>query len=202
VPAVPDPEGPPIAAPLGEVRTARLRLTPVGPGDATALTPVFAEREVWRFPYGRGMDAGWTAAFVERAVRHWERFGFGLWIARTLAEEQTIGYLGLSMPAFLAEIIPEARMPAVEVGWRLHPTHWGRSLATEGAQAALDEAFETLGLAEVCSVPQTANRASARVAERIGMRLERTATLAATDSRGSVEVDLYRITRATWLARG
>jgi RimJ/RimL family protein N-acetyltransferase len=122
-------------------------------------------------------------------------------VARMTAQPTPIGYLGLSMPSFLADVVPPARMPAVEVGWRLHPAHWGRGLAGEGANAALRGAFETLALDEVCSVPQTTNPASSRVAERIGMRRERTATLAPTEARGAVDVDVYWINRREWLGR-
>jgi RimJ/RimL family protein N-acetyltransferase len=141
------------------------------------------------------------AQFVARSVEHWERFGFGLWVVRKLADQEVIGYLGLSMPRFLSELIPAERMPAVEVGWRVHPQHWGNGYATEGAVAALREAFETLEPREVCSVPQSINPRSARVAQRMGMEYERTTTLAATDERGSVDVDLYWITRRQWVAR-
>lgn len=190
-----------IVAPLGDVATKRLRLAHVVPQDADVLARVFAERAVWEFPFGRGMDSEWTAGFVTRAIEHWERLGFGLWVVRTVAGQEVIGYLGLSMPAFLSELIPADRMPAVEIGWRLHPGHWGRGYATEGANAALQAAFETLQLKEVCSAPQSANPASARVAQRIGMQYERTETLTATDARGAVDVDLYWITRRQWRAQ-
>lgn len=146
------------------------------------------------------MDAEWTAGFVARAIDHWQRFGFGLWTARRLADEAVVGYLGLSMPSFLPEVVAPERMPAVEVGWRLHPGQWGKGLASEGARAALREAFLTLQLTEVCSAPQDINLASVRVAERIGMHRECTAPLAATDTRAAVQIDLYWITRQQWLA--
>lgn len=197
-----EPTSPEIAAPLADVLTARLRLARVAPDDADLLAPVFAERAVWEFPFGRGMTSEWTAAFVAQSIEHWGQFGFGLWVARKLADQEVIGYLGLSMPSFLSELIPAERMPAVEVGWRLHPEHWGHGYATEGAAAALRGAFETLQLSEVCSAPQSVNPRSARVAQRIGMEYERTATLAASDARGAVVVDLYWITRKQWLAHG
>jgi RimJ/RimL family protein N-acetyltransferase len=188
-----------ITRPLEDATTDRLRLVRVSPADTDDLAAVFAEPAVWKFPFGRGMDAAWTAEFVARAVEHWQRFGFGLWTVRTRSDDAAIGYLGLSMPAFLAEAVPAERMPAVEIGWRLHPDYWGNGLATEGAGAALQGAFETLELTEVCSAPQSINPPSARVAERIGMRHERTMTLVATSARGPVDIDLYWITREHWL---
>lgn len=119
-------DSPAILAPLGDAVTERLQLDRVVPGDAEALAPVFAHPAVWEFPFGRGMDAEWSAGFVARAADHWERFGFGLWVVRTTVGQEVIGYLGLSMPAFLPELVPADRMPAVEIGWRLHPDHRGK----------------------------------------------------------------------------
>jgi RimJ/RimL family protein N-acetyltransferase len=52
----------------------------------------------------------------------------------------------------------------------------------------------------VCSVPQTINPRSARVAQRIGMQYERSALLGPTETREGVEIDLYWITRQEWSA--
>jgi RimJ/RimL family protein N-acetyltransferase len=161
------------------------------------LAVVFENREVWLFPYGRGMSRDETARFLEAQIQHWEDFGFGCWMARTRDHEFLIGYLGLSIPTFLPEILP-----AVEVGWRLAPTAWGNGYATEGATAALDEAFGTLGLDSVCSLPQSDNPRSERVAERLGMRLIRRVTVPADERRGEVVASHFEIKRDQWIARG
>jgi RimJ/RimL family protein N-acetyltransferase len=57
-----------------------------------------------------------------------------------------------------------------------------------------------MALDEVCSVPQADNPASARVAERLGMRLARTAVIPANDRRGEVTGLLYELRRDEWLA--
>jgi RimJ/RimL family protein N-acetyltransferase len=51
---------------------------------------------------------------------------------------------------------------------------WGRGFAAEGARAALSYAFDTLVRDHVISVIYPENRASIRVAERLGEQLERT----------------------------
>ncbi len=81
------------------------------------------------------------------------------------------------------------------------PTVWGRGYATEAATAALDQAFATLGLDQVCSLPQAANPASVRVAERLGLRAVRTLTIPATERRGAVEAVLFSVTAAEWRDR-
>lgn len=56
---------------------------------------------------------------------------------------ELVAFVGLSTVPFTAPFTP-----AVEVGWRLAPAHWGSGYATEGARAALGVAFDTLGLSE------------------------------------------------------
>ena len=59
--------------------------------------------------------------------------------------------------------------PAVEVGWRLHPDHWGHGYATEAAAASLDYGFGPAGLDEIVAFTTTLNTRSQAVMQRIGM---------------------------------
>ena len=186
---------PPISAPLRDVTTDRLQLRRFRQGDLDEVAALFAKPEVWRFPYGRGFDRDETATFLKLQLAAWDSCGFGCWVAVARETDRIIGYVGLSVPTFLPEILP-----AVEVGWRFDPSSWGQGFASEGARAALAEAFTTLGLEEVCSVPQAENRASSRVCERIGMRLERRVVIPADARRGRIEALLYKMKRAEWLA--
>jgi RimJ/RimL family protein N-acetyltransferase len=186
---------PPIAAPLGEVETDRLRLRRFRADDLDALAVVFAKPDVWWYPYRRAFARDETRRFLADQMGEWDECGFGCWLAVEKATAQVVGYVGLSVPTFLPEILP-----AVEVGWRFDPAVWGRGYATEGATAALDEGFSTLGLDRICSVPQSDNPASVRVAERLGMRRAGTVAIPPTDRRGAVEGALYEITRDAWLA--
>src|SRR5690606_25368227 len=90
-------------------------------------------------PVRPGADGGGDRDFVEKRVAGWDAQGFDLWVAEERATGRVIGFVGLSVPRFLPEVLP-----AVEVGWRLHPDVWGRGYATEGVTVALDEAFTTL----------------------------------------------------------
>ena len=185
---MPEPAGhhPPIVAPLPDATTERLELRRFTRDDLDALAVVFAKPEVWQFPYGRALSRDETAMFLENQIQHWDTCGFGCWLAVERATDRVIGYVGLSVPMFLPEVLP-----AVEVGWRFDPDVWGNGYATEAARAALDQAFTTLGLAEVCSVVQAENAASVRVAERLGMHLDRIATIPANDQRGELAAALF-----------
>lgn len=211
---------PPIAAPLGDVVTERLELRRLRPGDLDGLARVFAKREVWEFPFGRGFSPEETATFLGNQITQWQECGFGLWAASERASDDPsddpppgsrpsgdqaagpgasrpiAGFAGLSIPRFLPEILP-----AVEVGWRLDPAVWGRGYATEAAGAALTEAFTTLGLDEVCAVVQAGNTRSVRVAERLGMRLVRPVEIPPNERRSRLDALLFTITATEWLAR-
>jgi RimJ/RimL family protein N-acetyltransferase len=188
---------PPVAAPLADRTTERLDLRRFARSDRNELVDVFSHREVWEFPYGRAFDAEETEQFLERRIAEWDELGVGLWVARTREDQRMIGYVGLSVPTFFPEILP-----AFEVGWRFTPQVWGRGYATEGAAAALDDAFRVLQLRSVCSLPQVDNPRSVRVAERLGMRRTRDAVLAATDLRAGVTVAVFEIDGDDWRARG
>lgn len=184
---------PTIVAPLGAVETERLLLRRFELNDLDGLAAVFAHPEVWRYPYGRAFTRDETSTFLHNQIEEWDELGFGCWIALLKATAQPIGYVGLSVPMFAPDILP-----AVEVGWRFAPTHWGNGYASEGARTALREGFETMGLTTICSLPQDINPSSYRVCERVGMTFERVIACPATDRRGAVNARLYRMTAADW----
>jgi RimJ/RimL family protein N-acetyltransferase len=184
---------PTVVAVLEDVTTPRLELRRLRPEDLEVLATVFAKPEVWQFPRGRGLTRAETEAFLDSRIEEWETCDFGLWAAIVRDGGRMIGYIGLSVPTFLPEILP-----AVEVGWRLDPEAWGLGYATEGATAALDQAFTTLGLSEVWSVIEAENIASIRVAERLGMRLEREIELPSNDWRRPLDAVLFLITHEEW----
>ena len=184
---------PPIATPLPERMTDRLDLRRFRSDDLDELTVVFENPEIWQFPYGRAFTRRETSTFLDAQIQEWDECGFGCWIAREKRRNRVIGFVGLSVPMFLPEILP-----AVEVGWRFDPAVWGRGFASEGARAAFEEGFDTLGLDEICSVPQADNPASSRVCDRIGMRLEREVTIPTNSRRRALTALLYKMTRAEW----
>jgi ribosomal-protein-alanine N-acetyltransferase len=59
-----------------------------------------------------------------------------------------------------------------DIGYELAPSHWGRGYATEAARAIVHFGFAELGLHRIWSRCIADNVASARVLEKLGMRLE------------------------------
>src|SRR6185437_5321908 len=60
--------------------------------------------------------------------------------------------------------------PEVELGYDLHPSAWGRGLATEAARAVMRIAFGELGLDRVVAVVKPDHVASQRVLVKAGLQ--------------------------------
>jgi RimJ/RimL family protein N-acetyltransferase len=101
---------------------------------------------------------------IEKIEAGFAAEGFGLWALELRGTGEFIGFTGLAKPAFDAHFTP-----AVEIGWRLERSSWGRGYATEAARAALAFGFEEVGLSEIVSFTTVANVRSRAVMERIGM---------------------------------
>ncbi|MGP1395762.1 MAG: GNAT family N-acetyltransferase [Inquilinaceae bacterium] len=156
--------------------TKRLRLRQFGSGDIDAFAAQKADPEAMRF-IGAGTPASRPDAWRSLAmiIGHWTLRGYGLWAVEDRSvpigadgARPMIGHVGLFNPE---------GWPGLEIGWALDRAAWGRGLATEAALAVRDHAFARLGVDRLISVIQPGNARSIAVAERIGGRLEREATL-------------------------
>ncbi len=151
------------------IETERLLLRPLASGDGEALAEINADPEVMRFiGDGSPRDTEQTEALVAKVAAHWDAHGWG---AFALTERDTGDLVGLAIlatPNFLPEILP-----VTELGWRVKRDRWGRGYAPEAARAVLGFAFGELGLDRVVSCIHSDNKASIRVAEKLGMALER-----------------------------
>lgn len=59
-----------------------------------------------------------------------------------------------------------------EIGYTLAPEHWGKGIVSEALAAVMDHGFRVLGLHSVEANTDPRNRASRRVLEKAGFRLE------------------------------
>jgi RimJ/RimL family protein N-acetyltransferase len=146
------------------VETARLRIRPFEPAaDAEALHELWGNAEAMRFipGAGQGSVAGTRARLrsaLDRAPTGW-----GFW-ALDERGGRLVGGAGL---------FPEAwEGPEVELAYHVVPSAWGRGYATEAGAALLDAAWRETDLDRVVAFAFEENRASTRVMEKLGMRLE------------------------------
>ncbi|MFG1344484.1 GNAT family N-acetyltransferase [Xanthobacter autotrophicus DSM 431] len=143
--------------------TPRLVLRPWRASDREGLWRMQADARTMEFLLPVP-DRAASDAVADRAEAHFARHGFGLWVVEVPGATDFAGYTGLVHVPY-----QEHFTPAVEIGWRFHPAHWGHGYATEAAQAALAYGFGPLGLAEIVAITVPANLRSRAVMERLGM---------------------------------
>ena len=178
-----------MAAPPAVRLTERLRLEPIGPSHARDLWLVHNDDQVapWYDGWKPSLEeAQERAAFMDDS---WRTQGVHKWMAYDRTTGELIGRGGLSRTpidddwgqfyAFLpqepwAQEALEGSSPRVhanwlEVGWALRHEFWGKGYASEIGRAALDFAFDELGMRAVVSGTRRDNHRSRAVMERIGM---------------------------------
>lgn len=151
--------------------TERLTLREIVAGDAPFILTLVNDPAWLRFigdknvrtesDARRYIEAGPAAMYAQR--------GFGLWLAERSDDGVPIGMCGL---------IKRDTLPDVDLGFAFLPAYRGSGYAFEAAQAAIDFAWERLGLARVAAITAPENDDSVRLLERLGFRFERMLQLA------------------------
>ena len=151
--------------PLDDIQTPHLLLQRMRVEDLGDLTRLHLDPRVMATMGGiRSPEA--TAEWLDRQIGHWERCGFGLWMARERASGQFAGRGGLH------HIEIDGR-DEIEVGYCFRAEFWGRGLATELARESVRVAFEMLRLPAIVCFTLPTNFASQRVMQKAGFRYER-----------------------------
>jgi len=153
--------------PAAVIETERLILRRLTMDDLEALAALYRDPEVRKyFPEGV-LTLEQTREELEWFIDvYYGNYGYGLWATIYKETGDFIGRCGL-IPWTI-----EGRFD-VEVAYMLARAHWGRGLATEAARAIAGYGFEQLGLSRLICLVDPGNDASANVARKIGMTLER-----------------------------
>lgn len=135
-------------------------MRPLQASDLDALT------EIYQHPLVAPWIGVHTRQDVEREIRqHIETqatLGFSFWAIEDRESGRLLGDCGLQ-PL-------EHHGPEVELGYDLHPSAWGRGLATEAAREVVRQAFGPLDLERIVAVVKPEHVASQRVLEKTGLR--------------------------------
>ena len=153
------------------IETGRLVLRKPRAEDAPALLEAFADPEAMRYiGDGSTTDLAGAEEAVDRWLKRWDAWGVGMFVAERAEDARVLGRAGfLRWDPDTWEIGGSE----TELGWGLAREHWGRGYATEAALALRDWAFGERGVTRLISLVQHGNERSARVAEKLGERLER-----------------------------
>lgn len=143
--------------------TARLRFREMTDADLDEVEAVLSAPDPAR-PDRRQRTRADAEHWVAWNQRNYAEHGFGLWVLET-HDGQFVGDCGLTIQDVEGE-------PMVEVGYHVHLALRGQGLATEAAAAVRETAREG-GVRHLVAIIRPENLPSQRVAEKIGLRLER-----------------------------
>lgn len=129
--------------------------------DLEDISALLGDPEVMRF-YPAAKTREEAAGWIRWNQRNYAQYGYGLWVVETL-EGEFVGDCGLTW-----QDVNGVRK--LEVGYHVRFDLQGGGLATEAATACRDFAREHLGATELAAIIHPDNRASERVAEKLGMR--------------------------------
>jgi RimJ/RimL family protein N-acetyltransferase len=145
------------------LETDRLLLRKWRSDDFEPFALMCADEEIMRYLRGRTFNRLEAWNHMAALIGHWELLGYGHWAVEEKASGEFAGRIGFMNPA---------DWPGFELGWILARKFWGKGYATEGARHALQYAFDELDKGHVISLIHPENKASIRVAERLGEKLE------------------------------
>jgi RimJ/RimL family protein N-acetyltransferase len=145
--------------------TARLLFREMTVADLDAMAALLGDPIVMAY-YARPKDRAEALAWIEWNQRLYREHGFGLWIVEERESGQFVGDCGLTPQAVDGPL-------EIEVGYHVVTALQGRGYATEAAAACRDYARDVLGLDRLIAIIHRDNRASQRVAEKIGLHFER-----------------------------
>lgn len=147
------------------LRTERLVLRLPEHADGDALRGFYGQRDVARFL----LEGPWTAADAERQLRRR--------IPRTGLDDgrEQLSLVVVHAGAVIGDVqlwLTDAEHRIGEIGWVLDPAFHGRGFASEAVRAVLDHGFAHAKLHRIAAQMDARNTASARLAERVGLRRE------------------------------
>lgn len=154
--------------PLIEVTTPRLFLRQWRDRDLDPFAQLNADPMAMKY-FPAPLSRNESDAMAERCRALIAEQGWGFWAVELQKTGAFIGFVGLNHPR-----VDLPFSPCVEVGWRLLPAYWGKGLATEAAQRALQVGFGPLGLEQIVSFTAVQNGRSRAVMERLGMNYQGT----------------------------
>lgn len=170
--------------------TDRLVVRPYTSDDVDFVFDMYSRWEVQRF-IGASPRVMQGTDEALAAIERWRALSdpnplLGAWAVALRDSGQLIGTVMLKRLPLSAAVRPPPLSDDLEIGWHLHPDHWGKGYATEAGAGVMGRAFAG-GVPEVLAVIYPDNEASKKVARRIGMSY-----VGRTSRYYDVEVDLFR----------
>lgn len=143
------------------IETERLAIRKLTYDDFRTLRAIMGKPEVM-YAWEHGFSEDDVQDWIERQLVRYAKDGIGYFAVELKESGLLIGQAGLMTTTMNENTV-------VEIGYIFDNTYWRNGYATETAESLIAYAFDNLGLPAVyCSI-RLENKASIRVAKRLGM---------------------------------
>ena len=159
------------------LETPRLILRQLTFDDVDDLTTLDSDPEVMRYING-GVASTREAIFKDflpYAMSYYDRGkNLGFWAIIDRQSNDFIGWIFLrpEVDFKLLQQLNLAEQDAVELGYRLRRSSWGKGYMTEAAQALIAKSFTESQIVKINAWALIENKASTRVMEKVGLKLQ------------------------------
>ena len=98
-------------------------------------------------------------------LKDYQIYGYGRFAVIYKFDQKLIGFTGIK---YLPEVNGES-----DLGYRFLPEYWGKGIATESSKMALEYGFKSLQLEKILGFTELKNKASTRVLEKVGFKINK-----------------------------
>jgi len=153
------------------LETERLVLRKLTEADAPFILDLLNEPSFIESIGDKGVrDLADARAYIRLGpIASYVRFGFGLYLTLRKEGDTPIGICGL---------LKRDTLENADVGFAFRPDYWCRGYGFEAASATVAFGKQQLGLDRIVAITSVNNVGSMRLLEKLGMRCERTLSLA------------------------
>lgn len=146
------------------METDRLRIREMVQSDLDALCKIMCDEEVMQATYESSFSTEEVQGWLNRQLKRYEAYGFGLWAVVLKETNEMIGQCGLTLQPWRDEQV-------LEIGYLFQKAYWHKGYASEAAIACKKYAFTHLNVNSVYSIIRNTHLASQNVAVRNGMKI-------------------------------
>ena len=147
------------------IETDRLFLRPFQESDFEDLKSVWGDRETMSF-YPEPYSDERIREGISKQINTFKKNGYGLFAVLDKNTGAFLGDCGITIQDIDG-------VEEYEIGYHIKKEHWGLGYAPEAARAVKRYGFETLKLRKLSSYMESTHKQSRKVAEKIGMKLEK-----------------------------
>ena len=140
--------------------TQRLKIVEVAINDTNLLYQLTSNEDVMRY-FPKILSYHETNQMIHKILDHYKIYGYCFWKVLLKPKDEFVGIAGL-----LHQEIDDT--VETEIAFRIKPEHWNNGYATEAAHAIKDYGEGTLGKKGLISLIHPQNKASKRVAQKLG----------------------------------